>query len=188
MMWLPVLMTFKHLAGVGRVHPQFAAAAALEHEISGRRHHAAVVAADAGRGFVLPHGLAGHRIPGAQQFALGLAVARGLDAMAMSGSGPYRRLEVRGVVGVIEDDAVDREEPIDDTSPRRRCAAGRPRSRARRSPGCTPGASAGCRTSDSRCARRPRRDRCSWAPEYQSACAVTTGRPVFMSTCEAQFT
>ena len=53
----------EHLAGVGRVHPQPAAAAALEHEIARGRHHAAVVAAHAARGLVLPDDLSGRPDP-----------------------------------------------------------------------------------------------------------------------------
>src|ERR1022692_5077232 len=70
---------FQDLAGVGRIHPELAAAATLKDEIAGRRENAAVVTADSRRGFMLPDGFPCDRIPGADQFADRFDRALGID-------------------------------------------------------------------------------------------------------------
>ena len=75
MMWLPVLMTFSTLPVSAAYTHNSAAAASLEYQIAGGGHDAAVVAAYAGGGLVLPDDFLRHRIPGADELAHQLHLA-----------------------------------------------------------------------------------------------------------------
>src|SRR5271165_2867202 len=103
---------FQYLAGIRRINPQLAAAAALENQISARRHHAAVVAANSRRSFVFPDNVLRDRIPGPNQFADWFDVAHGSDRLAIWHRAE-QPLRIDRIICVIGNDALDGKKTFD---------------------------------------------------------------------------
>jgi hypothetical protein len=100
------------LARVGRVHPQSAAAAALEHEIAAGGHDTAVIAAHAARSLVLPDDFLGRRIPGPDELAHQFHLALRLEILELR-QRAVQALQTGRVIGVVGKDAVGREEALE---------------------------------------------------------------------------
>ncbi len=103
---------FEHLPGVCCIDPQLPVATPLEHEVAGSAHHPSVITSDTGGGLVLPDRSLRDRIPGADQFADQLLLARAHDRFAI-GQRSVQTLQVGRVVGVVGHDAVAGEETIE---------------------------------------------------------------------------
>src|SRR5450631_1189038 len=102
----------QYLAGVGGVDPQFPAAAALEHKIPRRGHHAAVVTANAAGSLLFPDAPLCHRIPGAQQFTHRFYLARRLDGLHLR-QRTVQPLQILSAVSVVRNNSINGKESVD---------------------------------------------------------------------------